>query len=83
MAKYVLRKTFGAWSAGTEVTLTERHLPNTNSEHIETVLVGGIFGTPIDIPGNLLLRRRRMSMMVPLLNCKARKAIKREALRNG
>jgi len=81
---YVLRKSFGPYSAGTPVTLTERHLPNTNSDAIENVLVGGILGTPIEVPGNLLVKRRSRTGTAPQgPNSRERRRAKKEAQSNG
>jgi hypothetical protein len=56
---YVLRKSFGAYSAGTRVSYDEE--------------TGGCYIFDTDIPAELVVRRRDMTRMVPTINSRERR----------
>lgn len=62
---YVLRKSFGAHSAGTRVTFDEE--------------TGGCYIRDVDIPTDLVVERRSMTRMVPTTNSRERRKAKRNA----
>lgn len=68
---YVLRKSFGAHSAGTRV---------------DEVLDNEVYYFAIgktEVPINLVVKRRSMTRMVPTTNSRERRAIKRAAKRKA